>query len=177
MYISPMLQVSQCATIWLALPLSGIFLHLFFRHTYHSAHACRIRCRSAHLFYLISLRIAWVANANSISLEYTGTGALKTEFTRTGNWSMGGALSDGISSAKRYLCTRTQARPYIHAHNTRAKKLKTVHTRNWIMAPRSATVSAAQRGYEGKYTHANAPTHHTPCKHTSTRAPRRCSEV
>jgi len=45
---------------------------------------------------------AWTNNANVISLLYSGTPALKTDFTRTGKWTKKGALDDGVNSLKRF---------------------------------------------------------------------------
>ncbi|BFZ53079.1 Phosphoinositide phosphatase sac1 [Savitreella phatthalungensis] len=48
-------------------------------------------------------RNLWADNANTVSLSYSGTGALKTDFTRTGKRSKQGALQDGINSLVRYV--------------------------------------------------------------------------
>ncbi|KAH9509478.1 Phosphatidylinositide phosphatase SAC1 [Bulinus truncatus] len=45
----------------------------------------------------------WADNADVISKEYAGTGALKTDFTRTGKRTIYGALLDGYNSAVRYV--------------------------------------------------------------------------
>ncbi|XP_059158723.1 phosphatidylinositol-3-phosphatase SAC1-like isoform X1 [Physella acuta] len=45
----------------------------------------------------------WADNADVISKEYAGTGALKTDFTRTGKRTMYGALQDGYNSVIRYF--------------------------------------------------------------------------
>eukprot|EP00158_Paraphelidium_tribonemae_P003429 Partr_v1_DN26119_c0_g1_i3_m10483 putative SAC1 suppressor of actin mutations 1-like (yeast) len=45
----------------------------------------------------------WADNANAVSMMYSGTGALKTDFTRTGKRTHMGALSDGFNSAVRYV--------------------------------------------------------------------------
>ncbi|XP_035829219.1 phosphatidylinositol-3-phosphatase SAC1 isoform X2 [Aplysia californica] len=45
----------------------------------------------------------WADNADTISKEYAGTGALKTDFTRTGKRTTYGALQDGYNSAVRYI--------------------------------------------------------------------------
>lgn len=45
----------------------------------------------------------WADNADAISMMYSGTGALKTDFTRTGKRTKLGALQDGVNSAIRYL--------------------------------------------------------------------------
>lgn len=47
-------------------------------------------------------RDAWTNNANVISLLYSGTPALKTDFTRTGKRTWKGAIDDGINSVKWY---------------------------------------------------------------------------
>ena len=44
----------------------------------------------------------WGNNADMMSLYYSGTGALKTDFTRTGKRSYKGAINDGINSVMRY---------------------------------------------------------------------------
>jgi len=43
-------------------------------------------------------RESWTKNADVISTLYTGTGALKTDFTRTGKRTIAGALQDGKNS-------------------------------------------------------------------------------
>ena len=45
----------------------------------------------------------WADNADKMSLLYTGTGALKTDFTRTGKRTIMGALQDGERSVRRYF--------------------------------------------------------------------------
>ncbi|CAH0493032.1 unnamed protein product [Peronospora farinosa] len=45
----------------------------------------------------------WGNNADAISLFYAGTGALKTDFTRTGKRTKKGALMDGYNSCLRYI--------------------------------------------------------------------------
>lgn len=44
----------------------------------------------------------WADNADLVSIQYSGTGALKTDFTRTGKRSVQGAIQDGINSLTRY---------------------------------------------------------------------------
>ncbi|EDW18103.1 uncharacterized protein Dmoj_GI13040, isoform B [Drosophila mojavensis] len=44
----------------------------------------------------------WADNADLVSLQYSGTGALKTDFTRTGKRTKAGALNDGKNSLVRY---------------------------------------------------------------------------
>ena len=45
----------------------------------------------------------WADNADIISTQYSGTGALKTDFTRTGKRTQKGLLKDGLNSAIRYI--------------------------------------------------------------------------
>ncbi|XP_031625272.1 phosphatidylinositide phosphatase SAC1 [Contarinia nasturtii] len=45
----------------------------------------------------------WADNADLISLQYSGTGALKTDFTRTGKRTIQGAMQDGVNSLTRYI--------------------------------------------------------------------------
>ncbi|EGZ20289.1 hypothetical protein PHYSODRAFT_497752 [Phytophthora sojae] len=45
---------------------------------------------------------AWADNADYVSRMYAGTGALKTDFTRTGRRTIAGALQDGVNSVTRY---------------------------------------------------------------------------
>lgn len=44
----------------------------------------------------------WADNADIVSTQYSGTGALKTDFTRTGKRTKIGLLKDGINSLTRY---------------------------------------------------------------------------
>lgn len=50
-----------------------------------------------------TFRNVWADHADVISKAYSGTGALKTDFTRTGKRSKEGALQDGINSLTRYV--------------------------------------------------------------------------
>eukprot|EP00347_Sterkiella_histriomuscorum_P019346 403341994 len=47
-------------------------------------------------------RDAWTQNADVLSILYTGTPALKTDFTRTGKRTLKGALNDGKNGIHRY---------------------------------------------------------------------------
>ena len=44
----------------------------------------------------------WVNNANEMSILYAGTGALKTDFTKTGKRTFTGMFNDGVNSCMRY---------------------------------------------------------------------------
>lgn len=48
-------------------------------------------------------RNVWADNADVVSKSYSGTGALKTDFTRTGNRTRAGALQDLSNSITRYV--------------------------------------------------------------------------
>ena len=60
-------------------------------------------------------RNVWADHADMISVQYAGTGALKTDFTRTGKRSYYGVLQDGWNASNRYFLnnfmdgTRTDA--------------------------------------------------------------------
>ncbi|KWU45084.1 hypothetical protein RHOSPDRAFT_33333 [Rhodotorula sp. JG-1b] len=56
-----------------------------------------------HAAFLDLFRNVWADNADVVSRAYSGTGALKTDYTRTGKRSKEGALQDGINSAIRYV--------------------------------------------------------------------------
>ncbi|POY76482.1 hypothetical protein BMF94_0683 [Rhodotorula taiwanensis] len=56
-----------------------------------------------HATFLDLFRNVWADNADVVSRAYSGTGALKTDYTRTGKRSKEGALQDGINSAIRYI--------------------------------------------------------------------------
>ncbi|KAJ2340165.1 Phosphoinositide phosphatase sac1 [Coemansia sp. RSA 2671] len=49
------------------------------------------------------LNNVWADNADAVSCAYSGTGALKTDFTRTGQRTKSGALQDGRNSVERYF--------------------------------------------------------------------------
>ena len=45
----------------------------------------------------------WADNADALSIQYAGTPALKTDFTRTGQRTHSGMLKDGVNSLTRYV--------------------------------------------------------------------------
>jgi phosphatidylinositol 4-phosphatase len=51
----------------------------------------------------VLLTLVWADNADSVSKAYSGTGALKADFTRTGIRSTSGILNDGRNSIERYI--------------------------------------------------------------------------
>ncbi|KAF0266963.1 hypothetical protein FOG51_02246 [Hanseniaspora uvarum] len=53
--------------------------------------------------FLYDFQNLWADNADFVSLSYSGTGALKTDFTRTGTRTKKGALQDLKNSITRYL--------------------------------------------------------------------------
>ncbi|CAF1245042.1 unnamed protein product, partial [Didymodactylos carnosus] len=50
-----------------------------------------------------SFKNIWADNADTISIQYAGTGALKTDYTRTGQRSTMGMMKDGWNSCMRYV--------------------------------------------------------------------------
>lgn len=56
-----------------------------------------------HAEFMSLFRNVWADHADSVSKPYAGTGALKTDFTRTGKRTKEGLLADGWNSTIRYL--------------------------------------------------------------------------
>lgn len=56
-----------------------------------------------HENFLGLFRSLWADNADVVSRAYSGTGALKTDYTRTGKRTKEGALQDGVNSVVRYV--------------------------------------------------------------------------
>lgn len=54
------------------------------------------------LYFEPLFKSVWADNADVISIQYSGTGALKTDFTRTGKRTVWGLISDGMNSFTRY---------------------------------------------------------------------------
>ncbi|KAI9020157.1 SacI homology domain-containing protein [Phycomyces nitens] len=55
-----------------------------------------------HQNFILIFRNVWADNADAVSTVYSGTGALKTDFTRTGKRTVPGALQDLSNSITRY---------------------------------------------------------------------------
>ncbi|KAG0170781.1 hypothetical protein DFQ28_001696 [Apophysomyces sp. BC1034] len=56
----------------------------------------------SHEAFMLAFRSVWADNADAVSCPYSGTGALKTDFTRTGKRTKAGALQDLNNSITRY---------------------------------------------------------------------------
>ena len=56
-----------------------------------------------HKAFETMFRNSWADNADVVSRAYSGTGALKTDFTRTGVRTKNGALADLVNSCTRYV--------------------------------------------------------------------------
>ena len=56
-----------------------------------------------HDQFLEMYRNCWADHANLISVQYAGTGALKTDFTRTGTRTYWGYAQDGWNASIRYI--------------------------------------------------------------------------
>lgn len=61
------------------------------------SHSIHVTCACARA------QTAWADHADVLSKLYSGTGALKTDFTRTGKRTLAGKLQDGVRSVKRYF--------------------------------------------------------------------------
>ncbi|WFD29207.1 Phosphoinositide phosphatase sac1 [Malassezia sp. CBS 17886] len=57
----------------------------------------------AHAKFIHQFRNIWADHADVISKAYSGTGALKTDFTRTGKRTLDGMVQDGLNSVTRYV--------------------------------------------------------------------------
>jgi hypothetical protein len=58
---------------------------------------------SSHSAFEYEFKNLWANNADTMSILYSGTPALKTDFTRTGSRTLNGALRDGWHSMQRYV--------------------------------------------------------------------------
>ncbi|CAL4079758.1 unnamed protein product, partial [Meganyctiphanes norvegica] len=56
-----------------------------------------------HFSFESMFKNVWADNADMVSTQYSGTGALKTDFTRTGKRTKQGVVKDGWNSAVRYI--------------------------------------------------------------------------
>jgi hypothetical protein len=56
-----------------------------------------------HEEFMVTFRNVWADHADNISNAYAGSGALKTDFTRTGKRTKEGLLQDGYNSVLRYV--------------------------------------------------------------------------
>ncbi|BEI82641.1 hypothetical protein CcaverHIS002_0305090 [Cutaneotrichosporon cavernicola] len=56
-----------------------------------------------HSDFMLIFRNVWADHADGVSKAYAGSGALKTDFTRTGKRTKEGLLQDGINSLMRYV--------------------------------------------------------------------------
>ncbi|KAF7723677.1 hypothetical protein EC973_001768 [Apophysomyces ossiformis] len=57
----------------------------------------------SHPGFMSVFRNVWADNADAVSCPYSGTGALKTDFTRTGNRTVAGMVQDFNNSVTRYV--------------------------------------------------------------------------
>lgn len=56
-----------------------------------------------HEDFMVVFRNVWADHADNISNAYSGSGALKTDYTRTGKRTKQGLLQDGYNSVQRYV--------------------------------------------------------------------------
>ena len=78
----------------------------------------------------------WADHADMISIQYTGTGALKTDFTRTGKRTKMGLLEDGRRSLIRYyknnFADGFRQVKFLHSKNDKAPpQIRTLWTSLW----------------------------------------------
>lgn len=85
---------SMIAREALAMQLAAIFSQQLKGHP--KIHAPRLYVDSEDRF-----KHLWGDNADAVSKQYSGTGALKTDFTRTGKRSTSGVIGDGMKSVMR----------------------------------------------------------------------------
>lgn len=57
---------------------------------------------SANISVVDLFKNVWADNADLVSVQYSGTGALKTDFTRTGKRTKKGLMNDAVNSLTRY---------------------------------------------------------------------------
>lgn len=69
-----------------------------------------LRQTSPHLMSLDQsvFKNVWADNADILSIQYAGTPALKTDFTRTGKRTWAGQMQDGVNSVTRYVTNNFQ---------------------------------------------------------------------
>lgn len=63
---------------------------------------------NAYEDFMFVFKNAWADNADALSIQYAGTPALKTDFTRTGKRTKAGLVQDGINSLTRYVSNNFQ---------------------------------------------------------------------
>lgn len=63
----------------------------------------RTNSKSEYEYFMEIFKNAWADNADVLSVQYAGTPALKTDFTRTGKRTHQGLVKDGINSLTRYV--------------------------------------------------------------------------
>jgi hypothetical protein len=56
-----------------------------------------------HASFELLYKNIWADNGDTLAMQYTGTGALKSDFTRTGKRGVTGAIQDGYKSVVRYF--------------------------------------------------------------------------
>ncbi len=75
--------------------------HEYFHNEFRSCKIVLIK-EKIHILTVCYL-LVWADNGDILSKQYAGTGALKSDFTRTGQRTTYGALRDGANSLYRYV--------------------------------------------------------------------------
>ena len=113
------------------------------------------RSFSHFLAFEQSFRNIWADNADAMSVLYSGTGALKTDYTRTGKRSTAGALQDGVNSLTRYYLNNFKDGSRQDAYdlfvgNYRPSERKAVYATPFKMSgPRKLLIASSVLGAAG----------------------------
>lgn len=89
-------------------------------------------------------REGWTDNADVMSFLYTGTPALKTDFTRTGKRTYMGAINDGVNSVTRYYINNFTDGYYHDCLDISTLKLTATHKlreRKWLTPMKLSVIS------------------------------------
>lgn len=65
--------------------------------------SCSISCGGSLAMLIADAAAVWADHGDIISKAYAGTGALKSDYTRTGKRTREGLLQDGVNGAVRYI--------------------------------------------------------------------------
>ena len=86
--------------------------------------------------YEKQFRYAWTDNADNISIQYSGTPAMKTDFTKTGKRTKMGALNDGKNALLRYYVNTCEDGTRQDAYDvvTQTVETKNLSKENFIIA-------------------------------------------
>lgn len=101
-----------------------------------------------------SHRVLWAENGDSLSKQYTGTGALNTSYTRSGKKSFAGLLSDGMKSVGRVYQSqfvdggKQRAIDALLGHLANSQKIRVYDPINDLLRARLAERAAEYTSHE-----------------------------